>query len=129
VLATQNPIEQEGTYPLPEAQLDRFMFSIKVDYRTLEEERDARFTRSTTPNAPDFVKEQLAWGAGPRAAQALILGGKALALLHGRTSVTVEDVRALASPVLRHRLIPSFQAEADGVSVDRVIERLLETVE
>jgi MoxR-like ATPase len=174
VLATQNPIEQEGTYPLPAAQLDRFLFSIHVDYPEMEEERAivrlttsrkpkplrtflgreaildlqavvrrqeadpgvlqyalrlVRATRQGTPGAPDFVKEWLAWGAGPRAAQALILGGKALALLHGRTSVTVEDVRALASPVLRHRLIPSFQAEADGVSVDRVIERLLETVE
>jgi MoxR-like ATPase len=170
VLATQNPIEQEGTYPLPAAQLDRFLFSIHVDYPAMEEERaivrlttsrkpkplrtflgqDAildlqrlvrrqdsppeilryvlalvRSSRKGRPEAAPFVDEWLAWGAGPRAAQALILGGKARALLHGRTAVSAADIRALASPVLRHRLIPSFQAEADGVGADEVIARLV----
>jgi MoxR-like ATPase len=170
VLATQNPIEQEGTYPLPAAQLDRFMFMVYVDYPTEEEEYEimrltttryraelrqlltkdeiinllhivrkvrisdevmdyatkiARLTRPKEPDAPDFVREWLAWGAGPRAAQALIIGGKARAILYGRYDVTHEDVRALAPPVLRHRIIPNFHAEAEGISTDYVTERLI----
>jgi len=173
VLATQNPIEQEGTYPLPEAQLDRFMFMIKVDYPTLEDEREVlrrttedrnvdlqpiigaaeiqelqaivrkvpiadhvldyalrltRATRLTTADAPAWVKEQLQWGAGPRASQNLVLGAKARALLSGRFYVSAEDIRAVAKPVLRHRLITSFGAEAEGITTDMVIDRLLEEV-
>jgi MoxR-like ATPase len=171
VLATQNPIEQEGTYPLPEAQLDRFMFMVKVDYPTLEEEREVlrrttelrhvdlqavlgaseilelqeivrrvpisdhvldyaltltRSTRLTTEGAPGWVKEWLAWGAGPRASQYLVLGAKARALLQGRFYVSAEDVRAVVHPVLRHRLITSFGAEAEGVTSDVVVDRLLD---
>ena len=171
VLATQNPIEQEGTYPLPEAQLDRFMFMVKVDYPTADEEREilrrttedrdveiqpvlgaddifelqnivrrvpiadavldyalriTRQTRLTTGDAPDWVMEWLQWGAGPRASQNLVLGAKAHALLQGRFYVAAEDIRAVAKPVLRHRLITSFAAEADGVTTDKVIERLLD---
>ncbi len=170
VLATQNPIEQEGTYPLPEAQLDRFMFMVRVDYPTAAEEREivrrtteerttdikavlgaediealqaivrkvpiadavleyalrlTRQTRLTTPDAPAWVKEWLQWGAGPRASQNLVLGAKAHALLQGRFYVAAEDIRAVAKPVLRHRLITSFAAEADGVTTDKVVERLL----
>ncbi|MGE3172775.1 MAG: AAA family ATPase [Planctomycetota bacterium] len=173
VLATQNPIEQEGTYPLPEAQLDRFMFMVKVDYPTADDEREilrrttedntvdvkailgaeeifalqdivrrvpigdavldyalklTRTTRLTTDDAPDWIKEWLQWGAGPRASQNLVLGGKAHALLHGRFYVSAEDIRAVAKPVLRHRLITSFAAEAEGVTTDNVIDRLLEEV-
>ena len=173
VLATQNPIEQEGTYPLPEAQLDRFMFMVNVDYPTNEEElrivqstttsrsnevqevltgedimrlqelvrgvpvsdhvinyalEFTRRTRVTTDEAPDFIKEWLTWGAGPRASQYLILGGKAHAVLNGRTHVTDEDIRAVAGPVLRHRIIPSFSAQAEGVTSDTVINRLIETI-
>ncbi len=173
VLATQNPIEQEGTYPLPEAQLDRFMFMIKVDYPTLDDEREilrrttedrnvdlqpiigaaeiqelqaivrkvpiadhvldyalrlTRATRLTTADAPAWVKEQLQWGAGPRASQNLVLGAKARALLSGRFYVSAEDIRAVAKPVLRHRLITSFGAEAEGINTDMVIDRLLEEV-
>ena len=173
VLATQNPIEQEGTYPLPEAQLDRFMFMIKVDYPTLEDEREVlrrttedrnvdlkpiigaaeiqelqaivrkvpiadhvldyalrltRATRLTTADAPAWIKEQLQWGAGPRASQNLVLGAKARALLSGRFYVSAEDIRAVAKPVLRHRLITSFGAEAEGITTDMVIDRLLEEV-
>jgi MoxR-like ATPase len=173
VLATQNPIEQEGTYPLPEAQLDRFMFMVNVDYPTSEEElrivqsttasgsnevqevltgedimrlqklvrgvpvsdhvinyalEFTRRTRVTTDEAPDFIKEWLTWGAGPRASQYLILGGKAHAVLNGRTHVTDEDIRAVAGPVLRHRIIPSFSAQAEGVTSDTVINRLIETI-
>jgi len=173
VLATQNPIEQEGTYPLPEAQLDRFMFMIKVDYPTLDDEREilrrttedrtvdirailgaaeiqelqaivrkvpiadhvldyalrlTRATRLTTADAPAWVKEQLQWGAGPRASQNLVLGAKARALLSGRFYVSAEDVRAVAKPVLRHRLITSFGAEAEGITTDMVIDRLLEEI-
>ena len=171
VLATQNPIEQEGTYPLPEAQLDRFMFMVKVDYPSEEEEREilrrttedrdvdikpvlgeeeifelqgivrrvpiadavldyalrlTRQTRLTTDEAPEWIREWLQWGAGPRASQNLVLGAKAHALLQGRFYVAAEDIRAVAKPVLRHRLITSFAAEADGVTTDKVIERLLD---
>ena len=173
VLATQNPIEQEGTYPLPEAQLDRFMFHVKVDYPSADEElaivqrttggvaaeveqilsaadilsvqesvrrvpvadpvvgyavRLARATRHNQPEAPDFVKSWVRWGAGPRAAQYLILGAKARALVNGRNYVSTDDVRAVAHPVLRHRVLTNFQAEAEGVTPDLVIDRLIETV-
>jgi MoxR-like ATPase len=173
VLATQNPIEQEGTYPLPEAQLDRFMFLVKVDYPSLEEEvrivemttkpmkdehaqvltgpeildlqevvrrvptpdhvvryvlRLVRATRVTTDEAPGFVKERVAWGAGPRASQYMILAAKARALLQGRLYVATEDVRAIAHPVLRHRLITTYGAEAEGYTTDRLIDDLLETI-
>ncbi len=173
VLATQNPIEQEGTYPLPEAQLDRFMFNVLVDYPTEAEEleimrrttsaekkalepilkgdeimrlqeivrrvpisdhvtryamRLTRATRLRTSEAPDFVKEWLSWGAGPRACQYLILGGKARALLHGRHHVSTEDIDKVAHPVLRHRLITNFNAEAEGITTDKIIDRLLEYV-
>ena len=171
VLATQNPIEQEGTYPLPEAQLDRFMFMVKVDYPSAAEEREilrrttedrtvdirpvlgaeeifalqaivrkvpiadavleyalrlTRQTRLTTGEAPAWVKEWLQWGAGPRASQNLVLGAKAHALLQGRFYVAAEDIRAVAKPVMRHRLITSFAAEAEGVTTDKVVERLLQ---
>jgi MoxR-like ATPase len=171
VLATQNPIEQEGTYPLPEAQLDRFMFMVKVDYPSAAEEREilrrttedrtteikavlgaeeifalqaivrkvpiadavleyalrlTRQTRLTTGEAPAWIKEWLQWGAGPRASQNLVLGAKAHALLQGRFYVAAEDVRAVAKPVLRHRLITSFAAEAEGITTDKVVERLLQ---
>ena len=173
VLGTQNPIEQEGTYPLPEAQLDRFMFKINVDYPTFEEELSiaesttaaelprvepvldregilaiqrtvrkvliarsvteyavklVRATRPKTDEAPDFVQKYLSWGAGPRACQALLLGGKAHALLDGRVHVSTDDIRYVALPVLRHRLATSFRAASDGVSSDHVIEKLFETV-
>ena len=173
VMATQNPIEQEGTYPLPEAQLDRFMLSINIGYPTRDEEREivmattqttrqevrpvlqgqdilwiqklvrqvptsqhvvdyavdlARATRPKEPPSPDFVKNWLAWGAGPRAAQYMILGAKARAILHGRFAVEADDVRAMAYPVLRHRLFTNFNADAEGIDVDQVIEKLLETV-
>ncbi len=174
VLATQNPIEQEGTYPLPEAQLDRFMFMVKVDYPELDEEREilrrttedrdvevtpilgsaeiqklqeivrrvpiadhvleyalrlSRTTRLTTGDAPDWIKEWLSWGAGPRASQNLVLGAKARALLEGRFYVSADDVRSVAHPVLRHRLITSFTAEAEGITTDAVIDRLLEEIQ
>jgi MoxR-like ATPase len=170
VLATQNPIEQEGTYPLPEAQQDRFMFKVFVNYPSFDEEFEiarrttaifdesvepvltgeeilelqrivrqvpitdhvirytlalVRQTRVGQPGSPDFIEERLSWGAGPRAVQFLIIGGKARALLHGRTYVTVEDIQALAKPVLRHRLVLSFTAESEGVTTDQVIEQLL----
>ncbi len=173
VLATQNPIEQEGTYPLPEAQLDRFMFNVLVDYPSETEELEimrrttsaekksiepvlsgqeisqlqeivrkvpisdhvtryamtlTRATRLRTPAAPDFIKEWLSWGAGPRACQYLILGGKARALLHGRHHVSTEDIQQVAHPVLRHRLITNFNAEAEGITTDKIVERLLEHV-
>lgn len=171
VLATQNPIEQEGTYPLPEAQLDRFMFMVRVDYPSIEEEREilrrttedshaevgpilgaaeitalqnivrrvpiaeavldyamrlVRMTRLSTDEAPQWLKEWLQWGAGPRASQNLVLGAKAHALLNGRFYVSAEDIRAVAKPVLRHRLITSFAAEAEGITTDKVIDRMLE---
>ena len=170
VLATQNPIEQEGTYPLPEAQQDRFMFKVFVDYPSFQEEFEVarrttttmtdtiepvmtaeeildlqrivrevpvsdhviryalalvRQTRVHEVGAPDFVKEQLGWGAGPRAVQFLIIGAKARALLQGRTHVMCDDVKALTKPVLRHRIVLSFTAESDGVTPDEVIEKLL----
>jgi MoxR-like ATPase len=172
-MATQNPIEQEGTYPLPEAQLDRFMLSINIGYPTRAEERAivmattqtarqevrpvlqgpdvlwmqqlvrqvpasqhivdyavdlARATRPKEPPSPEFVKSWLAWGAGPRAAQYMVLGAKARAILHGRFAVAAEDIRALAYPVLRHRLFTNFNADAEGIGVDQVIEKILQTV-
>jgi len=173
VLATQNPIEQEGTYPLPEAQLDRFMFNVYIDYPDREEEREiiktttyevperprpvlrgsdivaiqnivrrvpvsdhlvnyaislVRATRPTDPEAPSFVREWLNWGAGPRAAQYLVLGAKARSILDGRLNVTCDDVRSVAIPVLRHRIFTNFNADAAGIDAVQVIERLLETV-
>jgi MoxR-like ATPase len=173
VMATQNPIEQEGTYPLPEAQLDRFMLSINIGYPTRAEEREivmattqsvkkdiqavlqgrdilwiqqlvrqvptaqhmvdyavdlVRATRPKESSSPDFVKNWLAWGAGPRAAQNIILGAKARAILNGRFAVAADDIRALAYPVLRHRIFTNFNADAEGVDVDQVIEKILQTV-
>ncbi len=170
VLATQNPIEQEGTYPLPEAQLDRFMFMIMVDYPTAEEEirimkqvtsmyeadlemaltgedilrlqdivrrvpvadhvfqyaRDlARASRPAEAETPDFINEMVNWGAGPRAGIYMILAGKARAILHGRYHVTTDDIRAVAPPVLRHRIITTFNAEAAGVTSNEIVQRLL----
>lgn len=170
VLATQNPIEQEGTYPLPEAQLDRFMFNIWVDYPSEEEEQQivrtttssytydlARvlradriieyqnlvrrvpvadhviqyavrlvgMTRPQSPTAPGFIRDWISWGAGPRASQYLILGAKARAILDGRPTPDLDDVRAVVKPVLRHRLITNFNAEADGITPLQVIDRLL----
>ena len=169
-IATQNPIEQEGTYPLPEAQLDRFMFNIKIDYPTLaEEERILSVTtrsekvevrkilnartismlqklvnsvavsqyivkyvtaliRATRPNdesAPKFIKDLVDWGAGPRAGQFLIQGGKALAAMDGRFAVAIEDIRRIAVPVLRHRISVNFQAQAEGMNNDAIVKRLL----
>ena len=171
VLATQNPVEQEGTYPLPEAQKDRFMFHVKVAYPDRDQEREIirRTTSSysaqidaalnaddvircqqiarkvpvpdhvldyvldlvtrSRPDSPDcfgFTKELIAWGPGPRACQQLVLGGKVRALLHGRFHVTLDDIAALAYPVLRHRIVPTFNAEADGVTSDDIIARILE---
>jgi len=173
VLATQNPIEQEGTYPLPEAQLDRFLFMIKVDYPTDEEEelimrqgtsdvqqtvskvlhgedilrlqqivrrvpvadhvfqyakRIARLSRPGTPEAADFVKKWLTWGAGPRASMNLILAAKAHAILEGKHHVSADDVAEVAYPILRHRLIVNFAAQSEGITVDDVIKRLLKAV-
>jgi MoxR-like ATPase len=173
VIATQNPIEQEGTYPLPEAQLDRFMFEVRVDYPTLEEEerilsvttrgetpelrkvltakaivalqklvqsvtvselvvkyvaRLVRATRPKDPSAPDFVKELVDWGAGPRAGQFIIMGAKALAALDGRFHVSFDDVRAVAIPVLRHRVSTNFQAQAEGTTSEDIVRKLLERI-
>ena len=173
VLATQNPIEQEGTYPLPEAQLDRFMFNVVIEYPSAEEERRilsmttgtvepkiepvasgeeierlhsivrevpaadnvvdfaAKLVRATRPageEAPEFVRKWVRWGAGPRAGQSLLLGAKARALLEGRTVVDFEDIRAVALPVLRHRVLVNFQAEADGIDAEQVVTRLLDAV-
>ena len=170
-IATQNPIEQEGTYPLPEAQLDRFMFNIKVGYPSLSEEvqiltattrnekpevkkvlsaraiinlqklvnrvavseqivryvaRVVRATRPTNEDSPDFIKELIDWGAGPRAGQFLIQGGKAIAAMDGRFSIAIDDVKRIAIPVLRHRLSANFQAQAEGMTTDDIIVRLLE---
>ncbi len=171
VLATQNPIEQEGTYPLPEAQQDRFMFKVFVKYPTYNEEFEiarrttavtmeepsqvlsgeqilelqslvrrvpvtdhviqytlalVRQTRVTEPGIPKFIRDWLSWGAGPRAVQNLILGAKARALLYGRAHVQVDDVQALALPVLRHRILTNFTASSEGVTTDAVVKKLLE---
>ena len=173
VIATQNPIEQEGTYPLPEAQLDRFMFNIKVDYPSFDEERRilklatrddpaditkilsarailnmqklvrsvpfgdyieeyvTRLVRSTRPNdpqAPDFVKRMVDWGAGPRAGIYLIQGARAMAAMDGRFSVAIDDVRKVAVPVLRHRVSTNFQAQAEGKTSEDVIAQLIKTL-
>src|SRR5947209_19561860 len=173
VLATQNPIEQEGTYPLPEAQQDRFMLNIKVDYPDEDEEfhivqattggpaavvervvsaadllemqdlvrkvpvapyviryalRFTRATRKEKGEVPDFVKDYVTWGAGPRASQYLILAAKARAVLRGRPYVACEDVRAVAAPVLRHRILTNFNAEADGVTPDEIVRRLADSI-
>jgi len=173
VLATQNPIEQEGTYPLPEAQLDRFMFNVFVDYPNEDEEfaivrqttaesvptieptlshaevsalqsfvrrvpvadhviryamQFSRLTRGRNGAVPDFIKNYVSWGAGPRASQYLILGAKARALLHRRPYVSIEDVLAVARPVLRHRIITNFNAEAEGIKSDDIVKRLAELI-
>ena len=173
VLATQNPIEQEGTYPLPEAQRDRFIFLVNVDYPNRDEERLivtrttgtfvadiqpvlsgqqiidlqktvrkvpvpdhvmdfvldlVRNTRPDEPGVPAFVKELIEWGAGPRACQNLVLAGKVRAVLHGRFHVTIDDIEALALPVLRHRVVPTFNAEAEGVTVDDIVRRILAAI-
>ncbi len=172
-IATQNPIEQEGTYPLPEAQLDRFMFNIKINYPTAEEEEKilaasssneqpeinkvlsakaitnlqklvgsvvvteyvikyvsslVRATRPSDPSAPDFVKELVDWGAGPRAGQFMIAGGRAMAALDGRFSVSIDDVRKVAIPVLRHRISANFQAQANAMTSEKIIEKLLKLI-
>jgi MoxR-like ATPase len=171
VLATQNPIEQEGTYTLPEAQLDRFLFKILVRYPTRDEElkivaqqtttRDVgiegvlsrddvlaaqeivgqivaadhviqyatdlvRATRPAEGESPDFIRELLAWGAGPRASMYLVTAAKARALLHGRYHASIDDIKVIAAPVLRHRIIPNFSAQSQGLSVDDIIQRLVE---
>jgi len=173
VLATQNPIEQEGTYPLPEAQLDRFMFNVIIDYPTRDEEREivkattydtevelqpvlrgsdilaiqkivrrvpvsnhvvdyavnlVRASRPKDPTAPQFVKDWLSWGAGPRACQYLILGSKARAIINGRYNVSCNDVRELAIPVMRHRMFTNFNADAEGVDAVDIINELLKVV-
>jgi len=173
VLATQNPLEQEGTYPLPEAQLDRFMFNVIVDYPRRDEEIDiirnttqemgalpkkvlsgdqilsiqrivrrcpvsdhvvtyaadlVRATRPDSPEAPRFIKDWLSWGGGPRAGQYLIFGAKALCVLQGRYNVTCDDVRKVALPVLRHRIFCNFKATSDGITTDKVVAKLIETV-
>ena len=173
VLATQNPIEQEGTYPLPEAQLDRFLFNIMVKYPSHQEELDimrsvtsddepvtnevvnaeqiiefqhvvrripvadhvfeyaAALVRATRPDeadAPDFVKQLIGWGAGPRASLNLIIAGKARAALRGRTHVSIEDIQAVCLPILRHRIIPNFAARSEGMTSDTLIERLLKEI-
>ena len=173
VIATQNPIEQEGTYPLPEAQLDRFMFNVMVDYPSLDEEERilqatttgestevrkvlsarsilylqkqisqiaasplivsyvTRLVRATRPKdeaAPEFVRNLIDWGAGPRAGQYLIAGAKATAAMDGRPNVTIDDVRGVAVPVLRHRVSTNFQAQAEGLTTDDIVEKLVEEV-
>jgi MoxR-like ATPase len=172
VLATQNPIEQEGTYPLPEAQQDRFMFKIKVDYPSWDEEREVvktttadteadisealnaeemmecqrvvrripvadhvveyamrmvRATRVGEQGIPDFITDNVAWGAGPRACQYLVLGAKARAALDGRSSATCEDIKAVVHPVLRHRILTNFAAESAGITPDSIVDKILET--
>jgi len=172
-IATQNPIEQEGTYPLPEAQLDRFMFNIKVGYPSLAEEemiltattrnekpevkkvlsaraiinlqnlvnrvavseqivryvaKVVRATRPTNEDSPEFIKELIDWGAGPRAGQFLIQGGKAIAAMDGRFSIAIDDIKRIAIPVLRHRLSANFQAQAEGMTTDDIVLRLLEEI-
>jgi MoxR-like ATPase len=173
VLATQNPIEQEGTYPLPEAQLDRFMLNIKVDYPSEDEEFEivkrttadlavsitatltaeqileltkivrrvpvadhvtryalqfTRLTRKDHDDTPDFIRNYVNWGAGPRASQYLVLGAKARAVLHGRYFATCDDIRAVAAPVLRHRIMTNFNAEADGIKPDDIVRKLIEHI-
>ncbi|HUW55329.1 MAG TPA: MoxR family ATPase [Planctomycetota bacterium] len=173
VLATQNPIEQEGTYPLPEAQLDRFMLNILIDYPDRDDEREivksttydieaelkpvlkgsdilyiqkivrrvpvsdhvvdyavnlARATRPGRPESPDFINNWLSWGAGPRAAQHLVLAAKARTILSGRFNVSAEDIRSVAHPVFRHRLFTNFNADAEGVTPEHIIDKLLETI-
>ena len=173
VLATQNPIEQEGTYPLPEAQLDRFMFNLNIDYPSTEDEvsivretttpeiqsLNAVITKSeiatyqdlvrrvpvadnvveyavklvgaTRPNsstAPEFIQQSVDWGAGPRASQYLVLGAKAKAILDGRPSPNINDIQSLALPILRHRVLPNFNAEAEGLKVEDILNRLLDTI-
>ncbi len=173
VLATQNPIEQEGTYPLPEAQLDRFMLNILVDYPEEDEEFDivrlttssmkpnvtkilsgadilelqeivrkvpvadhvgryavrlARSTRRGKEQVPDFIRDYVSWGAGPRASQYLVLAAKARAVLNGRYYVSTEDIRSVALPVLRHRIVTNFNAEAEGLKPDDILARLLKYV-
>ncbi|MBX5481378.1 MAG: MoxR family ATPase [Myxococcaceae bacterium] len=173
VFATQNPIEQEGTYPLPEAQLDRFMFLVDVGYPTAEEEVQivrsttgekqpplekvlapdqilrlqelvrrvpvpdhvvryavelVRRTRPKEPGAPDFIARNVAWGAGPRASQYLVIAAKARAILSGRFAASVEDVTALARPVLRHRVLPNFHAESEGITSVKLIDQLIDSV-
>jgi MoxR-like ATPase len=173
VLATQNPIEMEGTYPLPEAQLDRFMFNVVMDYLPERDEvqvvlrttagapaaieplftgedvlrfhelvrqvpiaeemvtyavRLAATSRPRQPGVPEFVNEWVSWGAGTRAAQFLVLGAKVRTLLQGRAHVTLEDLRTLAAPTLRHRILLNYRAEAEGLRVEDMIRRLLETV-
>jgi MoxR-like ATPase len=173
VLATQNPVEQEGTYPLPEAQRDRFMFHVKVGYPSREQEREiirrttsafsseivpvmtgeeviecqkivrkvpvpdhvldfvldlVRRSRPDEADALPFIKELVAWGPGPRACQQLVLGGKVRAVLQGRFHVTIDDIQALAYPVLRHRIVPTFNAEAEGIAVDTIIGKILEAI-
>ena len=173
VLATQNPIEQEGTYPLPEAQLDRFMFNIYIDYPNPADERQivmqttsaydpelkyvlggdeilrlqkivrkvpiaesiidyavalSHHSRPNAPDAPEFIKDWVNWGAGPRASQYLVLGAKARAIMHGRYHVSYDDIKAVARPVLRHRILTNFNAEADGISSLNIIDQLLDLV-
>ncbi|GAC1463393.1 MAG: MoxR family ATPase [Isosphaeraceae bacterium] len=173
VLATQNPIEQEGTYPLPEAQLDRFMLNILVDYPDEQEELDivrmttstiklgvskvlsgadilelqeivrkvpvadhvtryavrmTRLTRRDKGDVPNFIRDYVSWGAGPRASQYLVLASKARAVLHGRSYVSCEDIRAVAGPVLRHRIVTNFNAEAEGLKPDDIVTRLIKSV-
>src|SRR6266436_5905151 len=173
VLATQNPIEQEGTYPLPEAQQDRFMFNVLVDYPDEEEEfkivemttaihaphiervlsagdilemqdivrkvpvapyviryamKFTRLTRKDKGEVPEFIRDYVTWGAGPRATQYLVLGAKARAVLHGRYYVSCEDIRAVAAPVLRHRILTNFNAEAEGIKPDHLVRRLIEII-
>jgi len=173
VLATQNPIEQEGTYPLPEAQLDRFLFKVYVGYPTPDEERQiyrrttgaemehvtkvldgleiphlqkivrsvpisdhcldyvmalVRATRAGEPNSPAYISRWISWGAGPRAGQALILAAKARAALHGRPAVAIDDIRAVAKPVLRHRLVATYAAQADGQTPDTIVDALIRDI-
>jgi len=173
VLATQNPIEQEGTYPLPEAQLDRFMFNLNIEYPSTEDEvsivretttpeiqslnavitkseiatyqdlvrrvpvadnvveyavKLVGATRPNSPTAPDFIQQSVDWGAGPRASQYLVLGAKAKAILDGRPSPNINDIQSLALPILRHRVLPNFNAEAEGLKVEDILIRLLDTI-
>jgi len=173
VLATQNPIEQEGTYQLPEAQLDRFMFHVRVDYPSFDEEMEVvrrtttlrevdvkhvlsaadiitlqdlvyripvpdhvykyavtlvHKTRKDNPDSPQYIREWVSWGAGPRASQYLVLGAKARSILRGRGYASVEDIKAVAAPVLRHRVLLNFNAEAEGVTSDDVVAKLMDEV-